>query len=254
VLSANLSQRHCFALDRKKRKANDPKSKFVRRLLFGRVEALNFTMSGSKFTPPVEPIAAQCECTQTTRRSILLTALATGACLAGGAPAVAEEEARGSSDRPQKADLFVFAEGEHAGEVIKPDDLKAGGPPVRAWPKDPASAVIRKGSRLNEVVLVKLDPAELDDDTRAHAADGIVAYSVVCTHAGCPITAWVKQASGDDNVLKCMCHNSEFDPRRSAQVVFGPAPRRLAALPLALSDGALSVAASFVGKVGTQPG
>jgi rieske iron-sulfur protein len=211
-------------------------------------------MSGNKLTPPAEQIAAQCECTQTTRRSLLLTALATGACLAGGAPVAAEDEAAGSGDRPQKADLFVYAEGEHAGTVIKPDDLKPGGPPVRAWPQDPKSSVIRKGSRLNEVVLVRLDPAELDDDTRSRAADGIVAYSVVCTHAGCPITAWVKQASGDKNVLKCMCHNSEFDPRQSAQVVFGPAPRRLAALPLAISEGALTVAAAFVGKVGTQPG
>ncbi len=37
-----------------------------------------------------------------------------------------------------------------------------------------------------------------------------------------------------------MCHNSEYDPRAGAQVVFGPAPRRLAALPLTLADGSLS--------------
>ena len=218
----------------------------------------NSFMSECKLTPAVErttaPSEAALSCSGTTRRSLLLTALATGACLAGAAPATAEGDAPGGSDRPQKADLFVYAEGEHAGTVIKPGDLKAGGPPVRAWPKDSKSEVIRKGSRLNEVVLLKLDPSELDDATRARAADGIVAYSVVCTHAGCPITAWVKQEAGDKNVLKCMCHNSEFDPRKSAQVVFGPAPRRLAALPLAISDGSLTVAASFVGKVGAQPG
>ena len=210
----------------------------------------NSFMSECKLTPAVErttaPSEAALPCSGTTRRSLLLTALATGACLTGAAPATAEDDAPGSSDRPQKADLFVYAEGEHAGTVIKPGDLKAGGPPVRAWPKDSKSEVIRKGSRLNEVVLLKLDPSELDDATRARAADGIVAYSVVCTHAGCPITAWVKQEAGDKNVLKCMCHNSEFDPRKSAQVVFGPAPRRLAALPLAVSDGSLTVAASLV--------
>jgi Rieske Fe-S protein len=119
---------------------------------------------------------------------------------------------------------------------------------------DPKSSVIRKGSRLNEVLLVKLDPNELDDDTRSRSADGIVAYSAICSHAGCPVTAWMKQESGDKNILKCMCHNSEYDPRQSAQVVFGPAPRRLAALPLAIADGALTVVATFVGKVGAQPG
>jgi Rieske Fe-S protein len=199
----------------------------------------------------IAPSEAALPCSATTRRSVLLSALATGACLAGAAPAAAEGDAPGSSDRPKKADVFVYAEGDRAGTVIKPGDLEVGGQPVRAWPKDSKGEVIRKGSRLNEVVLLKLDPGELDDDTRARAADGIVAYSVVCTHAGCPITAWVKQEKGDKNVLKCFCHNSEFDPRKSGQVVFGPAPRRLAALPLAISDGALTVAAGFVGKVGT---
>ena len=45
-----------------------------------------------------------------------------------------------------------------------------------AWPKDPKSSVIRNGSRLNEIVLVKLDPDELDDESRSRSADGIVAY------------------------------------------------------------------------------
>jgi Rieske Fe-S protein len=123
---------------------------------------------------------------------------------------------------------------------------------LQAWPKDPKTSVIRKGSRLNEVVLVKLDPNELDDDTRPRAVDGIVAYSAVCSHAGCPVTEWVKQDNGEKTVLKCPCHNSEYDPRQGAEVVFGPAPRHLAALPLALVDGSLTVAGSFIGKVGAQ--
>jgi Rieske Fe-S protein len=187
-----------------------------------------------------------------TRRTVILTALATAAGAAASTAARADDDQPGSDERPQKADVLVFAEGEHAGEVIKPQDLTLGGPPVRAWPKDPKTSVIRKGSRLNEVLIIRLDPAELDDDTRARFADGIVAYSDTCTHAGCPITAWVKGATGDKNVFKCFCHNSEFDPRQSAQVVFGPAPRRLAALPLTTADGSLTVAATFVGKVGAQ--
>ena len=187
-----------------------------------------------------------------TRRTVILTALASAAGAAACTPAAADEDQPGSDERPQKADVLVFAEGEHAGEVITPQDLKLGGPPVRAWPKDPKTSVIRKGSRLNEVLIIRLDPAELDDETRARFADGVVAYSDTCTHAGCPISAWVKAATGDKNVFKCFCHNSEFDPRQSAQVVFGPAPRRLAALPLTTADGSLTVAATFVGKVGAQ--
>ena len=187
-----------------------------------------------------------------TRRTLILTALATAARIAAPNPAAADEDQPGSEERPQKADLLVLSEGEHAGEIIKPQDLKLGGPPVRAWPKDPKTSVIRNGSRLNEVLVVRLDPAELDDETRARSADGIVAYSIICAHAGCPVTAWVKAAEGDKDVFKCVCHNSEYDPRQSAQVVFGPAPRRLAALPLATADGLLTVAATFAGKVGAQ--
>jgi rieske iron-sulfur protein len=189
-----------------------------------------------------------------TRRTLILTALAAAARMAAPEPAAADEDQPGSDERPQKADLLVVSEGEHAGEVIKPQDLKLGGPPVRAWPKDPKTSVIRNGSRVNEVLVVRLDPAELDDETRSHSADGIVAYSIICAHAGCPVTAWVKEEAGDKDVFKCVCHNSEYDPRQSAQVVFGPAPRRLAALPLAITGGSLTVAAAFVGKVGAQQG
>ncbi len=186
------------------------------------------------------------------RRALLVTVLAGCLGVVGTNTADAQDDAPGSDERPQKADLLVFAEGDHAGEIIKPDDLKAGAPPVRAWPMDPNSKVVRKGSRLNELLLVRLDPAEIDDETKPRAADGILAYSAVCSHAGCTVTAWVKAAEGDKPVFKCMCHNSEFDPRQSGQVVFGPAPRRLAGLPLQMAGPSITVAAAFVGKVGLQ--
>jgi rieske iron-sulfur protein len=191
------------------------------------------------------------QCPDHTRRALLLIGLATGACLAVDS-ASAEDDKPGSEERPQKGDLLVVAEGERRGEVIKPDDLKPGGPPVNAWPKDPKTSVVRDGSRLNEILVVRLDPGELDEDTRRRSADGIVAYSAVCSHAGCSVTGWLKAESGDKEVFKCFCHNSEFDPRESAQVVFGPAPRRLAALPVRISDGSLAIAGTFFGKVGVQ--
>jgi Rieske Fe-S protein len=195
-----------------------------------------------------DPVTA---CAVPTRRLLLATALA-AASLATRYPARAEGDQPGSDERPQKNDLLVVSEGPNAGQIIKPSDLTPGGPPIHAWPKDPKTAVVRDGSRLNEILVMKFDPAELDDDTRARSADGIVAYSAICTHAGCPVTAWVKGEESDKNVLKCMCHNSEYDARASAQVVFGPAPRRLAALPLAITGDSLAVAAPFAGKVGAQ--
>jgi len=203
---------------------------------------------------PIDDANAAVPCIEPTRRTLLLTALAGCACLAAIEPAAADDEQPGASERPQTADLLVRAEGDKTGDIIKPDDLTLGGPPLRAWPKDPKTSVVRNGSRLNEVAIIRLDPSELDDATRARAPDGIVCYSIICSHAGCPITAWLKEEQGDKYVLKCLCHNSEFDPRQNAQVVFGPAPRRLAALPLVVADGTITVAATFTGKVGAQQG
>jgi rieske iron-sulfur protein len=194
-------------------------------------------------------------CTEQTRRALLMSALATTACLACSTQVHAGEDAPGSDERPQKGDLLVFSEGDQEGKPVTAADLPAGGPPVHAWPKDPKTSVVRSASRLNEILIIRLDPAEFDEQTKARAVDGIIAYSAICSHAGCPVTAWVKSDVGDKEVLKCMCHNSEYDPRAGAQVVFGPAPRRLATLPLALADGSLSVAGNFIGKVGgAQPG
>ena len=125
-------------------------------------------------------------CLKQTRRSPLLTTLATGAFLAAGRSAAVQEDQPASDERPQEGDL-LSPKG-----IVKPGELTLGGPPVHAWPKDPKTSVIRKGSRLNEILVMKLDPGELDEETRSRSADGIVAYSVICTHAGCSVTGWLK--------------------------------------------------------------
>ena len=93
-----------------------------------------------------------------------------------------------------------------------------------AWPKDPKIGSPQRFAAEQEILVIRLDPAEMDEETRSRSADGIVAYSAICTHAGCSVTGWLKSETGDKDVLKCFCHNSEFNPRERAQVVFGPAP------------------------------
>lgn len=88
---------------------------------------------------------------------MLLLSLAAGACVIASCNAFADDEDEpGSDERPKKDDILVFSEGDQAGKIIKPDDLKLGGPPVHAWPMDPKTKVVRKGSRLNEILVVKL--------------------------------------------------------------------------------------------------
>jgi ubiquinol-cytochrome c reductase iron-sulfur subunit len=61
---------------------------------------------------------------------------------------------------------------------------------------------------------------------------GMVAYSKVCTHAGCPVGLYEEEAEQ----LLCPCHQSLFDVRFGARQVFGPAPRPLPQLPLMIDD------------------
>jgi rieske iron-sulfur protein len=148
--------------------------------------------------------------------------------------------------RPQAGDRFVLRAGERQGAVVTPADLPLHGPPLTVYPMDPATSVLRDGSRLNQVLLIHLEPEQLDDVTRTRAVDGIVAYSAICTHTGCDTWLW----QGESLTLRCPCHDSVFDPREEARVVSGPAPRRLPALPLKVVEGVLMAAGGFVGRVG----
>ena len=113
---------------------------------------------------------------------------------------------------------------------------------------DPRAKIVRNGSSLNQVLLIRLDPAQLTDDARALAAAGVVAYSATCTHQGCLVSMWRAEAK----TLFCACHGAQFVPRDRAQVVDRPAPRRLPMLPLKMVDGVLTAAGGFTGRVGAH--
>ena len=180
------------------------------------------------------------------RRTVLRGALGLGLALPllEARAAAVEDDPRKA--RPREGDCFVFVAGERKGEMIKPEDLPVGGPQTLAYPIDPASQIVRNGSRLNQVLLIRLEPEQLSKDTSANAAEGVVAYSAVCTHQACPVSAWKQDAE----TLYCTCHGSQFDPKNTAAVVAGPAPRQLATLPLRLENGLLVAAGPFSGRVG----
>jgi ubiquinol-cytochrome c reductase iron-sulfur subunit len=77
--------------------------------------------------------------------------------------------------------------------------------------------------------------------------DEFVAYSRVCTHAGCPVAEYLDVAQK----LVCPCHQSEFDLLRGAQPTGGPASRPLPQLPLAIdAEGFLIAQSDFTEDVG----
>jgi rieske iron-sulfur protein len=179
------------------------------------------------------------------RRTALKMVL--GTVLGLNVPRTSAQNAEVSRIRPQPGDQLVFADEERKGKVISAADLQVG-PQVYAFPIDPTSRVVRDGSRLNKILLIRSDPESLSEDTRRRAVDGVAAYSAICTHQGCEVASWDAQTK----TLWCPCHDSKFDPREGARVVNGPAPKRLATLPLKVVDGVLTVAAGFSGSVGFQ--
>jgi len=77
--------------------------------------------------------------------------------------------------------------------------------------------------------------------------DDIVAYSKLCTHAGCPVGLY----QANSGLLLCPCHQSTFAVLDGARPIFGPAARSLPQLPLALNDqGEIIATADFSGPVG----
>lgn len=84
------------------------------------------------------------------------------------------------------------------------------------------------------VLLIRMDPRDLkiQPGRESWSFDGIVAYSKICTHVGCPVALDEQQT----HHLLCPCHQSTFDVADGAKVVFGPALRPLPQLPIALDD------------------
>jgi quinol---cytochrome c reductase iron-sulfur subunit len=106
------------------------------------------------------------------------------------------------------------------------------------------------------LVVVRMKPADLrlPTDRRGWAPEGILAYSKICTHAGCAINLYRKPTFPvvqPRPALICPCHYSTFDPARAGKVIFGPAGRPLPQLPLMIAaSGELAAAGNFSGAVG----
>ena len=98
------------------------------------------------------------------------------------------------------------------------------------------------------IVMLRMNPDDIVSEvTRNWSIDGIVAYSKICTHVGCPISLNERTT----HHLLCPCHQSTFDLADSGRVVFGPAGRHLPQLPLGVDDeGYLIALSDFLEPVG----
>jgi quinol---cytochrome c reductase iron-sulfur subunit len=129
------------------------------------------------------------------------------------------------------------------GAYISPDDLEVGSV-MTAFPEGYDTRIAEAAT-----LLIRIPPAELElpPSRRDWVVDGIVAYSKLCTHAGCPVGLYAQES----HLLLCPCHHSIFDALRGAIPVEGPAAHALPQLPLGVNeDGFLMALGDFSGPVG----
>ena len=136
-----------------------------------------------------------------------------------------------------------------SGTPIKASDVQIGSA-LHVVPEGINDAENPLNEKAKAVVLVmRMDPAEMNisperDDWHV---DGIVAYSKICTHVGCPIALYEQHT----HHLLCPCHQSTFDLTNECKVVFGPAGHALPQLPITVdADGYLVAQSDFHEPVG----
>ena len=134
---------------------------------------------------------------------------------------------------------------------LKASDLELGqlvnAQPENLWDHHGADFQIEKAKAA--IIIVRMDPAQIKipESRQDWQVGGILCYSKICTHVGCPISLWEQQT----HHLLCPCHQSTFDLGNSGLVVFGPAARALPQLPITVdADGYLVARSDFTVPVG----
>jgi ubiquinol-cytochrome c reductase iron-sulfur subunit len=108
----------------------------------------------------------------------------------------------------------------------------------------------------SSLVVIRVDPSKLKlpPERADWAPDGILAFSKICTHAGCAVNLYRKPTFPvlePNDALVCPCHYSTFDPFTGGSVIYGPAGRPLPQLPLEIdAAGNLRATGNFSQRVG----
>ena len=146
-----------------------------------------------------------------------------------------------------------------AGTPIKPEDMEIGqlvnGEPAIFYAKKADGEPVIEGTELNQakakaaIIIVRMRPEDITPakDREDWGVAGILCFSKICTHVGCPISLWEQQT----HHLLCPCHQSTFDLGDNGKVIFGPAGRSLPQLPITVdSEGYLVAQSDFTEPVG----
>ena len=139
-----------------------------------------------------------------------------------------------------------------SGTPIRPSDVEIGqlvnAEPIVFYESDEEGEPLYEGAELQAakskaaIILVRMEPDEITPAKGREnwGVEGILCYSKICTHVGCPISLWEQQT----HHLLCPCHQSTFALADNGRVLFGPAARALPQLPMGLDDEGYLIAMS----------
>jgi quinol---cytochrome c reductase iron-sulfur subunit len=119
-------------------------------------------------------------------------------------------------------------------QPLRPEDITVGSL-TQAMPEglDPHDEDFPEQIAKAAVMLVRLEPEDIRDPRSADwGHEGILVYSKICTHIGCPATLYEQQT----HHALCPCHQSTFDLADGARVLFGPAGHPLPQLRITVND------------------
>ena len=176
-----------------------------------------------------------------------------GACALAGATAVVSVGgslpafAVPQKDVPQVGDVFVFSDGPNKGNVVNVADIVAGAPSITVQAKDPAGTM-REGDN-NTVMLYRVAPDKVPSDMQSETAEGVMAYSAICTHQGC-VNVW----DVERKQFICPCHAALFDPLQAGKNTGGATSRTLPHMPIKSDGGKIVVSDVPSGYVGVKRG
>lgn len=131
------------------------------------------------------------------------------------------------------------------GRPIRPSDVSAAGL-LTVFPGIPHGVSNRYADSPTLLIHLREEEAQLArennlrEDKQNYMWGNYIAYSKICTHAGCPASLYEQQT----NRLLCPCHQSQFLVTDNARPIFGPASRRLPQLPIEVDDEGFFVAKS----------
>lgn len=175
------------------------------------------------------------------RRAVLRGVAATAGL--AGLGVINSAFAQGAADS-MPAQVGDFLVSENGTTPLTPDKIRLNGAPFNAWAMAP-DGTVRNAEYSNQLQLLRYDPATLSPEVQARAGEGVIGFTVICTHAGCPLSDEL-----DGGLIACACHGSRFDPLQNGAVERGPAVRKLPQVSLTVTDGKLVVAEAFDSKVG----